>query len=299
MNIRTFFTSLTILAAGMVSASAQNSSDKVKPQWMHSLPVPTNSTFIYEVVTTTSNNLTDARAKAETTLISDAGFKSGVLVVTDHKSTRTVKQQFVNGKLTETVDRDATTTNTAKGQEIMLHASFIDEYWTRDDAGQYHLHRLYAKSELGKMPLYDNVELTTRYGNDPKVWGMALIPGVAQFYKRSTLKGGLILGGTVTLIGGIIATESMRSDYINKIDKTHNADNKRTYKNRADNMATGRNICIGALGALYVYNIIDAIVAPGARRIITTPACSNEFSFQWAPGMIDGRHIGIAANITF
>jgi hypothetical protein len=36
----------------------------------------------------------------------------------------------------------------------------------------------------------------------------------------------------------------------------------------ADRMETGRNICIGAAGALYVYNLIDAIASPGAKRIV-------------------------------
>lgn len=40
------------------------------------------------------------------------------------------------------------------------------------------------------------------------------------------------------------------------------------YNTKADNCENARNICIGAAAALYVYNLIDAIVAPGARRVI-------------------------------
>ncbi|MDE6635460.1 MAG: hypothetical protein K2K09_02500, partial [Lachnospiraceae bacterium] len=62
---------------------------------------------------------------------------------------------------------------------------------------------------------------------------------------------------------------------------------------------TGRNICIGALGALYVYNIIDAIVAPGARRILTSPAGSNKYAYFWSPAVTDNNGVGIVAAISF
>ena len=59
-----------------------------------------------------------------------------------------------------------------------------------------------------------------------------------------------------------------------------------TYNTKADNCENARNIYIGAAAALYVYNLIDAIVAPGAKRVIVKknrypviqPVASNDFS---------------------
>lgn len=201
--------------------------------------------------------------------------KSGVVVVSDHKSMEAVSQVWENGKLKEVIKNDMTTINTAKGHEVPLHASYIDEYWKQDNNGLYHVQRLYAKSELGRMPIYDDLSLTESYVSDPATWGLALIPGAAQFHKGSYLKGGLILGGSVVLVGGIIFTENQRTDYIRKISGTHDANIKRSYITKSDHFATGRNICIGAAAALYVYNLIDAIVAPGARRIIVTPSATT------------------------
>lgn len=93
-------------------------------------------------------------------------------------------------------------------------------------------------------------------------------------HKGSYLKGGLIMGGAVALAGGFIGLESLRKNYVAKIEQTHSADVKKAYNTKAGNCATFRNICIGGLAALYVYNIVDAFVAPGARRIIVTPAAS-------------------------
>lgn len=93
--------------------------------------------------------------------------------------------------------------------------------------------------------------------------------------------------------------DCVRASYNSKITKTHDANLKRHYADMRSNYATGRNICIGALCALYVYNVVDAVVAPGARRILTAPKGSNNFSFLWAPTITDDMGIGIAACFNF
>lgn len=253
----------------ITAASAQTAtSDMLKPKWLHKLPVPTNSSFKYEIVSASATSLDAARSKCLSELISSSGLSTGVVVSSNYKSNEKLSQVWKDGKLTERVDYNAKTTISAESKESHLFVENIDEYWTRDHSGNYYLTKLYAKSELGRTPLFDNLELTTSYASDPAAWGLALIPGAAQLHKGSYLKGGLILGGTVAFVGGIIFTENQRADYVSKISKTHDADIKRAYATKRDHFATGRNICIGTAAALYVYNLIDAIVAPGARRII-------------------------------
>ena len=122
---------------------------------------------------------------------------------------------------------------------------------------------------------------------------------IIDIYKGSTLKGGLIMGGTAVCIGTIIYMDCARASYNSKIFKTHDANLKRQYADKRSNFATGRDICIGALCALYVYNVVDAIVAPGARRILTAPAGSKNFSYFWSPTLTDDMGIGISACFTF
>lgn len=289
---------LVALFCSATPVFAQTASESIRPRWLHKPPKPTNSTFIYQVVSSSSPSLEDARSKNLQSLISDAGMKSGVVIVSDHKSTEKVSQVWENGKLREVINNNMETVNTAKGGEVPLHASLVDEYWTRDRNGLFHLQRLYAKSELGEMPLYDDIELTTSYVSDPAAWGLALIPGAAQFYKGSYLKGGLILGGTVALVGGIIFTESQRADYASKIAKAHDADIKRAYATKRDHLVTGRNICIGATAALYVYNLIDAIVSPGARRVVVKRH-PNGASYAFVPTILDGNAPGMSLAVIF
>ena len=190
------------------TASAQyRSSEKIKPQWLHKLPKPSNSSFMYETVSASASSLDNAREKCLAELIANSGLKNGVVAISDNKSSERLSQIWNNGKLTERVEYDSHTSTHAQYDAIKLHVENIAEYWERDRSGNYYLTKLYAKSELGKAPLFDNIELTTRYGARG-LWRSAIIPGWGQFHKGANLKGGLILGGCAALAAGIVFTES-------------------------------------------------------------------------------------------
>jgi len=297
MKIKVIAMFASMLLCPTAAMTQTYSSDKVKPQWTHRQPTPTNSTFRYEIVSAYGNTLDDARNNCLSQLIASSGMTSGMIVSSDYTSTEKLSQNWENGKLSETVTYNSNTNTSAKSEEVKLFVQNIDEYWTRDASGKYYLTKLYAKSELGTPPLFDNVELTTKYGMTG-LWRSAIVPGWGQLYKGSSVKGGIIMGGTVALIGGIIYTDCMRSDYANKIAKTHIDGNKREYANRRDNFETGRNICIGALGALYVYNLIDAVVAPGARRVLVKER-SDGGRFAIVPSITSDGYPAVACAITF
>lgn len=290
--------SVVLLSAIAFYAFAGDKSDDIKPRWMHSVPIPSNNTFIYTVERSVASNLKEARENCLSSLLQDAGFEKGVTVTSDYKSHDEEHSVSVNGHSQDVSESHFIANSVIKGKEVQLQGMKIDEYWERRDDGRYYLTTLFARSQIDKTPDFDNVRLTTKYGMRG-LWRSAIIPGWGQLYKGSTLKGGLILGGTALSVAAIIYTDCMRVDYNNKIGKTHNADNKREYANRRDNFETGRNICIGVLGALYIYNIVDAIVAPGARRILTSPSRGHRISYTICPGVTYDRDIGLCAEIRF
>lgn len=262
-----FLVILSPLITGKVSAQIRKS-DNVKPQWIHTLPQPSNSTFTYELdPSVIGKTLEEARKTSLNGMITSAGFENGVVVVSDYQSKVADSKIFKNGNIYDSEEDIFVANNKIQGKDVQLNLKRVAEYWEQDENGNYHLTTLYMQS-LNKNPWFDDVEVTTKYGLKG-LWRSAIVPGWGQLYKGSTLKGGLIMVGSVVFIGGIIYTETLRKDYMNKISKTHNSDNIREYKRRADGFATARNICIAGLGALYVYNVIDAIVAPGAKRIVT------------------------------
>lgn len=166
-----------------------------------------------------------------------------------------------------------------EGAPVKLNCQLMDSYWeqvVRNGQDMYECYQLFEVTAPNSSPKFDKYTLTTSYASDPATWGLSLIPGAAQMHKGSYLKGGLIMGGTVAIVGGLIACESLRKSYMAKISQTHSAEVKKAYNTMAGNCATARNICIGGLAALYIYNIIDAYIAPGARRVIVTPSATAD-----------------------
>lgn len=149
----------------------------------------------------------------------------------------------------------------------------IDSYWVQQQISggglQFTYYSLYAVANSYVYD-FDEYHLTEKYGVRG-LWRSMIVPGWGQMHKGSYIKGGIMLGGTVALAGGIIFTESMRKSCYTQIGQTHSSTAIKQLSANAANWAIGRNICIGAAAALYVYNLVDAIVAPGARRVVVTP----------------------------
>ena len=107
-----------------------------------------------------------------------------------------------------------------------------------------------------------NASITGRYPFSGRVF----VPGWAQLYKGSKGKGIFFIVAEAACIGGIVATEGMRSSYESKFSSTHDVDKKRSYANKADNCANLRNGFIAGAAAVYLWNVIDGIAARGKRK---------------------------------
>ena len=149
----------------------------------------------------------------------------------------------------------------------------VDEYWDFVD-GECFLYTLYAVCDNGQEPIFDQFSSTTSYGATPAF--MSIIPGVGQMYKGSTVKGICMLAGVAACGLGALFCENQRSDYKNKMKEQPQF--APSYNNKAKNYETARNICLGATAAVWIYNIIDAAVAKGDRKIVISPSRSNYWS---------------------
>lgn len=262
---------MQMLLCFSIAASAQmKSSDTFRPQWMKHPPVPTNMTFTYETVYSEASTLDGARAKSLSSLISGTGLESGIVAVSNYTTDENLSQTWVNGKLSERLDYMSNTQTKAESKAVSLHVKEVAEYWEHDAYGNYCLTKLYAKSKVNSAPVFDDLYLTSKYGGHG-LWRSMLVPGWGQMHKGAYVKGGLMLGGTVALAGGIILTESMRRSCYTQIGQTHSATAIKQLSANMTNWSICRNVCIGAAAALYVYNLVDAVVAPGARRVVVTP----------------------------
>ena len=131
-------------------------------------------------------------------------------------------------------------------------------YYSKDEGVAYFLFQT-GESPDKSHKTWEKIQVSDRYPFSARVF----VPGMAQIYKGSTGKGIAFIAGEVMFVGGIITTEFMRRNYSIKINQTHNTRIKEHYAHNANICAISRNVCIGGAVALYVWNIIDGVVAKG------------------------------------
>lgn len=264
----------TLLLAIFTAVPLFVKAQTMEPQWMHKLPEanPENGTYTFVRITADAYSLDLGRSKCFQLLTLDQSLLNTLTISYSSKDYITSTVHTQNGSFSENIDQKTFEVITTEGNPIQVKARVVDEFFSSKKQSMTTLYQV----ALTPNAMFDNYTLTTSYASDPATWGLSIIPGAAQMHKGDYLKGGIIMGGTVALAGGLIAFESMRSSYLAKIEQTHSADVKKSYNNKAGNCATIRNVCIGGLAALYVYNILDAFIAPGARRVIVAPAATAD-----------------------
>ena len=267
-----------ILACGYLGAQ-----NNLRPKWIHQQVLVGEKCVFIIIHSEGESNIRDARTAAL------ADLRSKVL----HTDIVSVNQSYI-GKSHDVYTSNNNAVSIISNQEddgwmeikieglpTDIKSRRIDEYTRKPDVG-IEYYALIAIPEANATIDLSRLATTNNYASDPATWGLSLIPGAAQMHKGDYLKGGIIMGSSVALTGGLIAFESLRSSYVEKISQTHSADVKKAYNTKAGNCATFRNICIGGLAALYIYNIVDAFIAPGARRVIVTPSATPQGQYGMA-----------------
>lgn len=269
MKIYLFVVSVVgLLLFAFVVRAGGIKSDRIKPRWMSELPQSGTSAWYFKVVfSDAASNLEEARVLARKELANSVEKSERILVdeTLDYHSVESGK----TGKDETTVQYSFKVKSS--GAPVYIQYERIDEYSEVIYQHGRRVLRLYTLFSVGrKNETLDvgTVTLSSQYGARGLV--RSIVPGWGQMYKGSTAKGVCILGGEVAFAAAIIAAESLRASYVKKMKE--NPKLLKTYNTKADNWENVRNICIGGATALYVYNLIDAIVAPGARRIVVKPS---------------------------
>ncbi len=285
-----------LLLLGTVSSSGQNT---LKPKWMRSIPNASSSDFYFvKVHSDMGSSLSGARTAIMQELTAGVERTDRVTVKEIYEDSST---QNYSSKGVSLNDVDHYQLNLqVDGSSRPIRSRRVDEYWRtslRGGSRIYDYYALYAVERQGRKADFSVISTTSSYGARG-LWRSAIIPGWGQFHKGANLKGGLILGGTAALAAGIVFTENQRSDYARRINQTHDIKLIRSYQTKRDHFATARNICIGAVAALYVYNLIDAIAAPGAQRVVVKKR-ANGRTYAFLPAVTDDGTPVMAATVTF
>lgn len=281
---RKFILFLLLCSFCLGMARAQQKSDRLRPRWLtSSLPVAKSPSYIFLDASGTGSTLEEARQRSFVNLSTRLEHERGITINSSVKVNSTAVREI--GKRTQQSRQTYQMECVENGKEIALTTRVIDEYWERD-AQNYVCYVLYTITDNNYAggSYDDDIRLTTSYG--AKGFLYSIIPGVGQLYKGSKLKGGLILGGTAACAGMIVVAENMRSSYVKKM--TEKPKYKDFYNDKAGNWENVRNGFIGAAAALYIYNLIDAAVAPGRRQVVVkkkhqanlslVPSCSPDYT---------------------
>ncbi len=269
--------------------NAQSRSDATKPQWLRSLPVTTNNTIIYVTHSAVAKDLETARRLCLDDLVSNSGMRNGMFVISDSRVNMQFEQYIENGDVRETVETTGNFNTSIKTEKVKVYVDVIDEYWERFATGEYYLIRLYAMSELSQH-VFDDIILTTQYGAKGLV--RSLVPGWGQIYKGSMAKGLSIIGAEVVGVGGIVACYSMKSRYEKLM--IENPLFFMQYSMLADTWTNIGYGCMAFTAAVYIYNLIDAAVAHGGRRVVI----KNRSNFALYPA-VSYDAIGLAFTYKF
>jgi hypothetical protein len=282
------FLFFTVLFPGQVIFAQKNmrSSDKYQPQWIQKTPEASNNSFQYIRAEGIAENAEDAEKRTLRNMFNK--------IPQTWKITVSDEVEITGGITVENGGRATGSTTTVytahvkqEGEEVQLQYRVVDHYWEQVKINgkiQYRSYVLYAVAKPKSVAYFDDVTTTSKYGVD--ALSRSIIPGWGQLYKGNKAKGISIIAGEALLVGGVVVCEGLRVDYAAKINETHDARKKQVYADKANNYATGRNICIGAAAALYVYNLIDAVAGEGQRRILVkknagfslNPAVSPEYA---------------------
>ncbi|MDR1973405.1 MAG: hypothetical protein LBQ31_01890 [Bacteroidales bacterium] len=226
-----------------------NAQDLPKPWTGNELP-PVKGKYEYRVA-----HGTDRYAAEQSFLLELC--RSGGTAITAHTEGNQVQDQSENGYNSNTQQTEFTAD--CGGKKVWYKE--VDH-----DSWKNNFYILYEVSyENDFKPYLPSYKIVGDYNKSTAI-GLGFIPGAAQLYKGSTTKGVLFMTSEFLLIGGIVATESLRATYIAKVNSTHTLSDKRYYSDMASlNRNISYGLIAGAVG-VYIWNVIDAIVAKGHKQ---------------------------------
>ena len=111
------------------------------------------------------------------------------------------------------------------------------------------------------------------------------VPGVGQMaFKNDYLKGSLILVTELGSIAALVACDVQQRSFKTQANMATTADEKISLMKTSDNYGTARNIMIGVAAGIYLYNVLDVILAkprPSRNAIAVNPYIENINSINY------------------
>ena len=172
--------------------------------------------------------------------------------------------------------------------DVIVKARIVDEYIHHTSRG----YTVYLLVQTAKNPTYqyEPVAVSEDYPFSARVF----VPGMAQIYKGSVIKGSLFITGECLFVAGIVTSQMLASNYEKKSHTAkYDVEIRKAYIDKANASLTVRNVSIAGAAAVYIWNVVDGTIAKGNKHIVVGNAALAMTPY------VDPYSAGLAFNITF
>lgn len=262
---------LLLWATAQMSMSAQD-----VPQWVMRTPRPTNDTYLYVIERGVGKTEIEARNRAMGLVYRNTIERLALAI-----NLSSINAAISNGS------------NYGEISEAMsVPVNKVCEYIQREN-NQYVVYVLCQVARYGNMPYHFTPFTQCSQLAKSQYIGHSFVPGLAQIKKGSVGKGTAFIASEVVLVGGVVAAECLQRYYTQLINMTHNSTIKQRCAQNANICQISRNVGIGCVAAVYVWNVIDGMVSKGKPQVSID---GKTLSFM---PYTTYENTGIAVNFTF
>jgi hypothetical protein len=262
-----FFT-FSILLSFAIGKDKIHSSSYQKPSWL--LEPPKGKYFDYYTSLGISDaSLVSAQKQAITNILSAIVMEKSVTIQSELKTSISETMETINGKTKSSLIDKATMEVIATGQsETVENLSKEEEYWEEIINNGKYEYRYWMLMKRPK-PKYNGLDLSMMtvkqsYGVFPIVKSV-FVPGWGQIHKKEKKKGLRFLTGfAVTLTAGI-ASQSFSNNYAVDAQNADTGEWIGYYNTLSEQYYLASTISYILAGAIYGYNVYDAISSKGAK----------------------------------
>ena len=236
---------LLLLVAAQMTLVAQE-----MPQWVLQKPRPANDTYLYVVERGVGATEMEARNRAMGLV-----YRSTIERLALAIDLASINAAISNGS------------NYGETSEAMnVPVNKVCEYVQREGS-QYVVYVLCQVAQYGNVPAVFTPFTQCNQLAKSQYIAHSFVPGLAQIKKGSVGKGTAFIVSEVVLVGGVVAAECLQRYYAQQISMTKNSTLKQRYAQNANICQISRNVGIGCVAAVYVWNVIDGMVAKGKTQI--------------------------------
>lgn len=171
----------------------------------------------------------------------------------------------------------------ASGREGAVLARRVDTWLSFEDFAsneyEFEYYQLYAVSARDGVVDFDEFEPTA--ASKPVAAVLSVVPGLGQLYKGDTRKGLAIIGGEVAFGAAALIFQHCANRNQRHVDAGEFPVD--SWESKVAGYKLVRNVSLGAMGAIWVFSIIDAGIAEALPKVLVRDSSAGQIDITPAP----------------